>query len=128
MFWMFNLCVDLTPQRERHGLGFIVSHSHLWPLANGAHAYVFAYPYIERCSRRIWFRLAVELGLAVALGLAVVLGLAVALGLAVKLGLAVVLGLAVKLGLAVVLGLAVGLVRLFQKKSHSYGISIPFYF
>ena len=32
-------CGDLALQRERHRLGFIVSHSHLWPLANGAHAY-----------------------------------------------------------------------------------------
>jgi len=50
MFWVFNICVDLAPQRERHGLGFIVSHSHLWPTANGAHAYVFAYPCFGRCS------------------------------------------------------------------------------
>jgi len=47
MFWMFNFRVDLALQRDRHRLGFIVSHSHLWPLANGAHAYAFAYPYLQ---------------------------------------------------------------------------------
>ena len=55
--WVFNIRVDLAPHRDRHRLGFIVTHSHLWPLANGAHAYVFAYPCFGRCRRRMRFEL-----------------------------------------------------------------------
>ena len=63
LFLIFNICVDLAPHRERHRLGFIVSHSHLWPVANGAHAYVFAYPCFGRCSRRMQIGLCNNLGL-----------------------------------------------------------------
>ena len=49
LFWVLNISVDLAPQRDRDRLGFIVTHSHLWPVANGAHAYVFAYPCFGWC-------------------------------------------------------------------------------